>query len=210
MLISFLDDAIDTSIVVSEKDFDISFIKVAKRVNCIAHQLELIVGSIFDDKVRSNVTIMKVLSIISAVRKKKTIVRYLREHCGKSLLTLSATRWGSASANIDRFLLVHEQLFQVRVGVIVTINFDLLSMVFQIAVQENVITAKMSEYEIAVVRNVASLLLPFRTTLMELQASKTVTVSKVYGFILNLMTKMSEAKVNSFSSVAFHILHYFL
>jgi hypothetical protein len=101
-------------VVISESDFDVSFIKINKRVNCLAHQIELIVGSIFAADVRGNSAINKALEIISKMRKKKKVVRYLREHCGgKSLLSLSETRWGGLSAKLDRFLLVHKRLFEV-------------------------------------------------------------------------------------------------
>jgi hypothetical protein len=53
----------------------------------------------------------------------------------------------------------------------------------------------MTDVEIVVISNVASLLTPFRTTLVELQASKTIVLSSVYGLIRTLMSQIEDAKV---------------
>lgn len=66
---------------------------------------------------------------------------------------------------------------------------------FQIAVDERIIDAPMTDEDMSVVRDIASLLRPFRATLTAMQASKTAVISRVYGMICSLMTQMSESKV---------------
>ncbi len=84
-------DTVDNelSVVVTENDFDISFIKIEKRVSCIAHTIELIVGSIFDEKVKGNALIKKAFAIVESCRRKKKIAQYLRQHCKVSMSHLT-------------------------------------------------------------------------------------------------------------------------
>jgi len=66
---------------------------------------------------------------------------------------------------------------------------------FHIAVDERIIDTPMTDEDMSVVRDIASLLRPFRATLTAMQASKTAVISRVYGMICSLMTQMSESKV---------------
>ncbi len=94
--------------------FDLSFITVRKRVNCIPHQLELIIGGIIGKKIRGYKVIKRVLKLIALVKRKKVVTDYLRLHCnGKSVLLVTPIRWGSLCEGLVRFLEVKDKLFEV-------------------------------------------------------------------------------------------------
>lgn len=94
--------------------FELLAISYTLRMNCIVHQIELIVKCIFDAHFDAHVILKKVLDMISSLRRKKLVVQHLRDKCGgKSLLGLAPHRWGSTSVMLDRFLIVYSQLMEV-------------------------------------------------------------------------------------------------
>ena len=94
--------------------FELPTITLRKRANCICHQLELIIGSILEKKIRGHTVILKVLNLLSIVRRKKVVHDFVRERCnGISMLMLAPTRWGSLAAVLARFKIVRDALFEV-------------------------------------------------------------------------------------------------
>ena len=94
-------------------EFDLSFVTIRKRTNCVVHQIELIVNGIFAKRISGHAMIQKVLKLLSDVKRKRSVNDYLRAHCHKTLLQIAPTRWGSLSAVLDRFVELLDSLFEV-------------------------------------------------------------------------------------------------
>lgn len=182
----------DSNSIANEITFELPTITLRKRVNCICHQLELIIGGIFEKNIRGHAVLRKVLDLLSAVRRKKVVHDYVRENCnGVSMLMLAATRWSSLAIVLSRFKIIRVALFEVNLHY-TSIQYSR----FQIAIQENVIASAFTDDELEVIDDVTELLIAFRVQLMLLQAGKVVTISKVFVSVRYLLNFIENKKVD--------------
>jgi hypothetical protein len=94
-------------------EIDLQFITKSKWVNCIAHQIELIVGVVYDKSLSGHKVLHRILDLITAIKNRRKINKQLIKRCGKSVIGLAPTRWSSLSRVLERFLEIQHLLLQV-------------------------------------------------------------------------------------------------
>uniref|UniRef100_A0A915CNJ4 Transposase n=1 Tax=Ditylenchus dipsaci TaxID=166011 RepID=A0A915CNJ4_9BILA len=144
-----------------------------QRLSCFAHSLQLVVGGFVRDFLSLSSGFRKMCGLIKRV-KYCLEAKHVEEMTGKSVLTLSATRWGSCVDVLERYF-EHSQALQVIAN---KKGWDCPS-----------------EYEIQYLNAVYEILLPFAEILQEVQAKNSVTISKCFGYVKALLMSFEEEEV---------------
>jgi hypothetical protein len=147
-----------------------------KRVSCLDHDLALILRAEFDSVGVFTIVLKAARKLVAKFKKSAQAQELLREKTnGKNVLLPAKTRWGTHYLMTNRLV-------------------ELFKAVNEVAAGRGWTT--LNDKQLKLLKTIETVLASFYQLLIEFQAEKVVTISKVYFKLQELAIKLEDAKVN--------------